>query len=331
MGSPLNYSNSIVDHRLRQLAEAIESNGLSLYSVLLKAAMKTDLVASTFNAINEDYTRKQVMDKWKHLTQDDDEPVSRPQAPAGVSDLTATLKNIVGQLATKYGMDDHKINTLVSQAVKDARNPGVGTYTAAAAYPAGMKAEKPIDVGAGSIDPELAKKLGLGTWNYGDEEEDDENPAHVEKESLPSWFGDMTKGEQEWYSKLTPNQRRQFIARHDQTVRGDNDGFGTAGNKYLTGDDLEQAKALANQRQRPWMKDKDATLRASAGLLNRHKIRQRLQKDIEDWRDEDLPSLPAFDDLLHKDHHKRTGGILNEWCHLAGIKENKKKAKKRGR
>ncbi len=344
------YLKTIRESKLRQLAEAIVRNNLNPYSVLLKAAVKTGDIASVYNAINEDWRddaanqfRNQrfaayAAERQRNQPPKEEEQPSGSNLPGDVNGLTSMLKSIIGELSFKHGLDDAKINALVSQAIQDAKAQGTSSFTVAPDY-SGAGGSQTMDVGGNQIDPELAKKLGLGVWSTGDEtpdagqqdQEKDAPAAQQQPPSIenPSWYGQMTNAERAWFDKLkqeNPEAAKQFISMHDQ---------GHAGDAYLKPGSPEwhQAQALASQRHRGWMTDRDATFRATAGLMNRQNIRQKLAKLYGkggDWEGEAKP-LDNFDDLLHKDHTKQDGSIFAEWCHMAGIKEEKKKPRRKGR
>jgi hypothetical protein len=332
------YSNAIINNRLQKLSEAIIHKQLNPYSVLLKAATKTGDVSATFNAINEAVDNTDWWDKEaerirasRDKSWDDYIKTHEKEEPTkDVPTLTAMLKNVVNELINKHGFNGNKINSLLSQAIKDAEAvPGAGTYTAKQEYPANYK--NTANAG-GQIDADLAKQLGIGNWDYGDDESGEPQVNHpktdrsqAEEPVLPSWFNQMTSAEKAWYNKLSPNQKRQFITAHDQKISNSN-GVASAGDKYIdpNSQDFKQVKDIAyyKKNRNPWMTDDPSTLKASAGLWNRHLIRQQLQKNLGDWGDQPLPD---FDDLLQKDNHKVVGNMLKEWCNMAGIKSKKGK------
>ncbi len=159
--------------------------------------------------------------------------------------------------------------------------------------------------------------------HYKDLVKSDEPP----EEEKPAWFNKMTNAERTWFDSLkkkNPKAAEQFINRVNASEKED----------LRTGsEDWKQANAIADKtsKRNPWMKDKDATFKAAAGLWKRHKVRQdlaRLYGKGGDWEGEAEP-VGDFDDLLQKDHRKNTGEILNEWRRLAGIKEEKPKKRSR--
>lgn len=227
------------------------------------------------------------------------------KAADDVESLTKSLRDSIQLLTSKYGMTDEQINDLVSQAMGVMNKPHVSN----------VSASSPDNYGQ-NIDARANYDASFANFSVDAREE---LPSEEEKIENPKWYDQMTYAEKVWFDKLkkdNPEAARQFIYMTNQQ-----------GNANLTpgSDEWRQAQELAQRRHKHWMQDRDATFMATAGLLNRQKVRKRLQKLYGpggSWEGEAKP-LEDFDDLLQKDHVDNVGKVFNEWCYLAGVKNGK--------
>jgi hypothetical protein len=339
---------------------------LNSYAILLKSAMETGMVSQVYNAINESDDGGWILNKnlahhqrfqasaaaHRQAEEEAERKKPKPQPsnlPEDVPGLSKMLGDVIDELMAQHGVGEDQVNKLVSQAIHNAKYPP--DVTNGPGFPGGdfskMGDSKPL----GPVDVSGMMSGGYGD-DPGDDESEEEHPdghpehpgepatttspggsaAAARTVQKPEWYGQMTNAERAWFDKLSvdnPEAAQQYVAWVNMRHTGKND--------YLEpgSEDWHQAQIIADRthKRNPWMQDRDATFRASAGLLGRQKVRQKLAKLYGkggDWEGE-APPLDDFDHLLHQDHKKNPGNFMNEWCYLAGVKEEKKKPKRRGR
>lgn len=357
MGSLTQYSNLMLNSKLRQLAEMSIQKNRSPFLALVEASGKTNVpIKSVLNVLSEWWGDNNDIDfeaaakrsaffnrgmknrpaKAAPVAQAAPPESHGSEIPQDVNGLTNMLKQIVQSLSIDHKISPDQINKLVSQATQGMATKSVDT--GGAKMPDGAKlgdfgtGSFTGDEGGSSMSPEMMKQFGTQSI-YAPNAEDPSQmkPAPAAPAANPAWYNQMTNAERAWFDNLkktNPEAARQFTLRHD---------VGKSGDAVLQQGSPEwnQAQEIARRtRERnPWMTDDKATFNAAAGLVNRHKIRQDLSKLYGkggDWEGDASP-MDNFDDLLHKDHTKNLGSIMNEWCHLAGVKEERKKSKKKGR
>jgi hypothetical protein len=256
-------------------------------------------------------------------------PEEKKPEPMSVDQLADQLK----QHLQHFGYSDDEIDKMVKDAI-ERRHPkpfnvgmGVGAKQDAPAPAKDQKDTKDDknDIFGGSsfvtganVDPKIAAQYGVGksfTTNDPFDPNQSDSDRNVER---PDWYKDMTQAERIWFDNLTTLQKRNFVNMYDQMTAG---GY-KAGHAPIPSEDMNKVQTMAFhiKQRNPHKSDQEAFLTA-AGLWTRHKIRDR----VKDMMGDDDPNnpIPHHDDLLQKDHHKKSGPVLNEWCFLAGIKPEK--------
>lgn len=305
------YNELMLENNLRRLARGIVENGRDARSVMLEAAMSLDdnrLVSHLYNELlgwnrqpfnspvpSSNIGKTSFADKYGKPKEP--EPEAAPEVtPKTADDLKGELKSVIVNLM-KAGFKEKDINDFVAATIK------------AITPPLSVKDSTPDDFAdpAGADGAEVAdapgKKKRVPT-----------DPAK------PAWYGHMTNSERAWYDALPPDQKKRFIGMHDKDVGGT-----AMGNLNVPPEEHHEVDKIANDiaSRNKGINPTDAWIRA-AGIWNRHKIRQKMAGPIRAGR-EGTPLSGDFEDLLHKDHRKRAGQILDEWCLLAGIEPEKKR------
>lgn len=297
MGIGVKYYNLLLNNKINQLAEAIICNRRNPYEVLMESAMEANLfVTDVLNVLQEEIEsawRARVGDSASQYAQSLDakwaKRMSGNKPSESIGTLARDLRKIIDTLVTKYNISDGQISQFVANAIK-AVNPG-----------------KPS---VNSPTPPPTPSVNSPTPSATPSTQSTSMPK-------PSFYNQMTYAERGWYDNLSPDQKQQFVMRHDQMT-----GKGRAGDIFIDPKhkDFKDVQKIASgmKGRNSWITDDDATFKAAAGLWNRHKIRQDLQKAYKKWGEDPLPD---FDDLLHKDNVNNVGNIMNEWSKLAGIKK----------
>lgn len=308
------YSDLVLDNRLRALSKAILESRRNPRACLLEAAMfigDSRLIGKVYNlsesflglgrqiggpGINTNLGGFHFPEPPPQKAPEAPAPKEAP-APANVEELKAKLKDVIVGLM-KQGVAEKDINDMVATVFKHLTPPPI------------MKPEDFGDPAApeADYDPTIpAKKKRVPT-----------DPVK------PSWYDHMTNAEKAWYEALPPDQKKRFVGMHDR----DHGGV-IAGHQNVAPEDHGEVDKIANgiaSRSGGKINPKDAWVKA-AGIWNRHKIRQQMAGKIRSGR-AGTPLAAGYEDLLHKDHKKHAGQILDEWCLLAGIEPEKKRKKR---
>lgn len=147
----------------------------------------------------------------------------------------------------------------------------------------------------------------------------------------------MGAAEMAKFKKMSPSQQKRFLGMMQQRMGGTKDdpasGYAAA-DAPISPEDHEEvnkiASELQNRRERSGkgrLDDREAWAQA-AGRFNRHKIQKKMLHKRQNRGGAILQGNDFDDTMPYQDHRNNLGNILNEWCKLAGIPQERKRRRR---